>query len=92
MNFGVITQAGAQLKTISSAQRDVADACKHQKTNDGLVEKRSDFLTNCAGSDPPAHGQQSASAFLSTPMEWIDQFSGGEPLSVWYMDRTSNAA
>ena len=56
------------------------------KTNDGLVEA-SDFLTNRAGSDPLVRTwQQSASAFLSTPMEWIDQFSAGTIVRARYME------
>ena len=84
-NFGVITQAGAQLKTIS-VLKGMWQTLANIKTNDGLVEA-SDFLTNRAGSDPLVRTwQQSASAFLSTPMEWIDQFSAGTIVRARYME------
>ena len=84
-NFGVITQAGAQLKTIS-VLKGMWQTLANIKTNDGLVEA-SDFLTNRAGSDPLVRTwQQSASAFLSTPMEWIDQFSAGAIVRARYME------
>ena len=84
-NFGVITQAGAQLKTIS-VLKGMWKTLANIKTNDGLVEA-SDFLTNRAGSDPLVRTwQQSASAFLSTPMEWIDQFSAGTIVRARYME------
>lgn len=84
-NFGVITQAGAQLKTIS-VLKGMWQTLANIKTNDGLVEA-SDFLTNRAGSDPLVRTwQQGASAFLSTPMEWIDQFSAGTIVRARYME------
>lgn len=84
-NVGVITQAGAQLKTIS-VLKGMWQTLANIKTNDGLVEA-SDFLTNRAGSDPLVRTwQQSASAFLSTPMEWIDQFSAGTIVRARYME------
>ena len=84
-NFGVITQAGAQLKTIS-VLKGMWQTLANIKTNDGLVEA-SDFLTNRAGSDPLVRTwQQSTSAFLSTPMEWIDQFSAGTIVRARYME------
>lgn len=84
-NFGVITQAGAQLKTIS-VLKGMWQTLANIKTNDGLVEA-SDFLTNRAGSDPLVRTwQQSASTFLSTPMEWIDQFSAGTIVRARYME------
>lgn len=84
-NFGVITQAGAQLKT-SSVLKAMWQTLANIKTNDGLVEA-SDFLTNRRGSDPLIRTwQQSASAFLSTPMEWIDQFSAGTIVRARYME------
>ena len=84
-NFGVITQAGAQLKTIS-VLKGMWQTLENIKTNDGLVEA-SDFLTNRRGSDPLIRTwQQSASAFLSTPMEWIDQFSAGTIVRARYME------
>ena len=84
-NFGVITQAGAQLKTIS-VLKGMWQTLANIKTNDGLVEA-SDFLTNRAGSDPLVRSwNQSASAFLSTPMEWIDQFSAGTIVRARYME------
>ena len=84
-NFGVITQAGAQLKTIS-VLKGMWQTLANIKTSDGLVEA-SDFLTNRAGSDPLVRTwQQSESAFLSTPMEWIDQFSAGTIVRARYME------
>lgn len=84
-NFGVITQAGAQLKTIS-VLKGMWQTLANIKTNDGLVEA-SDFLTNRAGSDPLIRRwDQKASAFLSTPMEWIDQFSAGTIVRARYME------
>ena len=84
-NFGVITQAGAQLKTIS-VLKGMWQTLANIKTNDGLVEA-SDFLTNRAGSDPLVRNwQQRTSAFLSTPMEWIDQFSAGTIVRARYME------
>lgn len=84
-NFGVITQAGAQLKTIS-VLKGMWQTLANIKTSDGLVEA-SDFLTNRAGSDPLVRTrQQSTSAFLSTPMEWIDQFSAGTIVRARYME------
>ncbi len=84
-NFGVIMQAGAQLKTIS-VLKGMWQTLANIKTSDGLVEA-SDFLTNRAGSDPLVRTwQQSASAFLSTPMEWIDQFSAGTIVRARYME------
>lgn len=84
-NFGVITQAWAQLKTIS-VLKGMWQTLANIKTNDGLVEA-SDFLTNRAGSDPLVRTwQQSASTFLSTPMEWVDQFSAGTIVRARYME------
>ena len=84
-NFGVITQAGAQLKTIS-VLKGMWQTLANIKTNDGLVEA-SDFLTNRAGSDPLVRTwQQSASAVLSKPMDWIDQFSAGTIVRARYME------
>lgn len=84
-NFGVITQAGAQLKTIS-VLKGMWQTLANIKTSDGLVEA-SDFLTNRAGSDPLVRTwQQSASTFMSTPMEWIDQFSAGTIVRARYME------
>lgn len=84
-NFGVITQAGAQLKT-SSMLKAMWQTLQNIKTSDGLVEA-SDFLTNRAGSDPLVRNwQQRTSAFLSTPMEWIDQFSAGTIVRARYME------
>ena len=84
-NFGVITQAGAQLKT-SSMLKAMWQTLQNYKTSDGLVEA-SDFLTNRRGSDPLVQSwQQKTSAVLSTPMEWIDTFSAGTIVRARYME------
>ena len=84
-NFGVITQAGAQLKT-SSMLKAMWQTLQNIKTSDGLVEA-SDFLTNRRGSDPLVRSwQQSASAVLSKPMEWIDTFSADTIVRARYME------
>jgi len=84
-NFGVITQAGAQLKT-SSILKAMAQTIQNYKTSDGIVEA-SDFLTNRRGSDPLVQSwQQRTSAVLSTPMEWIDTFSADTIVRARYME------
>ena len=84
-NFGVITQAGAQLKT-SSILKAMAQTLQNIKTSDGIVEA-SDFLTNRRGSDPLVQSwQQKTSAVLSTPMEWIDTFSADTIVRARYME------
>lgn len=84
-NFGVITQAGAQLKT-SSMLKAMWQTLQNIKTSDGLVEA-SDFLTNRRGSDPLVRSwQQSASAVLSKPMDWIDTFSADTIVRARYME------
>nr|DAW47472.1 MAG TPA: hypothetical protein [Caudoviricetes sp.] len=84
-NFGVITQAGAQLKT-TSVLKAMAQTLQGWKTDDGFVD-RSDFLTNRRGSDPLIRSwQQSASAVLSKPMDWIDTFSADTIVRARYME------
>ena len=84
-NFGVITQAGAQLKT-SSMLKAMWQTLQNIKTNDGIVEA-SDFLTNRRGSDPLVRSwQQKTSAALSKPMEWIDTFSADTIVRARYME------
>lgn len=84
-NFGVITQAGAQLRT-TSVLKAMAQTLQGWKTDDGFVE-RSDFLTNRRGSDPLVRTwQQSASAVLSKPMDWIDTFSADTIVRARYME------
>lgn len=84
-NFGVITQAGAQLKT-SSMLKAMWQTLQNIKTSDGLVEA-SDFLTNRRGSDPLVQSwQQRTSAALSKPMEWIDTFSADTIVRARYME------
>ena len=84
-NFGVITQAGAQLKT-TSVLKAMAQTLQGWKTDDGFVD-RSDFLTNRRGSDPLIRTwQQSASAVLSKPMDWIDTFSADTIVRARYME------
>ena len=84
-NFGVITQAGAQLKT-TSVLKAMGQTLKGWTKDDGFVE-RSDFLVNRRGSDPLVRTwQQSASAVLSKPMEWIDTFSADTIVRARYME------
>lgn len=84
-NFGVITQAGAQLKT-SSMLKAMWQTLQNIKTSDGIVEA-SDFLTNRRGSDPLVRSwQQNASAVLSKPMELIDTFSADTIVRARYME------
>lgn len=84
-NFGVITQAGAQLKT-SSMLKAMWQTLQNYKTSDGIVEA-SDFLTNRRGSDPLVQSwQQKTSAALSKPMEWIDMFSADTIVRARYME------
>ena len=84
-NFGVMTQAGAQLKT-SSMLKAMWQTLQNIKTSDGLVEA-SDFLTNRRGSDPLVRSwQQRTSAVLSKPMEWIDTFSADTIVRARYME------
>ena len=84
-NFGVITQAGAQLKT-SSMLKAMWQTLQNYKTSDGIVEA-SDFLTNRRGSDPLVRSwQQKTSAALSKPMEWIDTFSADTIVRARYME------
>ena len=84
-NFGVITQAGAQLKT-TSVLKAMAQTLQGWKTDDGFVD-RSDFLTNRRGSDPLVRSwQQKTSAALSKPMDWIDTFSADTIVRARYME------
>lgn len=84
-NFGVITQAGAQLKT-TSVLKAMGQTLKGWTKDDGFVE-RSDFLVNRRGSDPLVRTwQQSASAVLSKPMDWIDTFSADTIVRARYME------
>ena len=84
-NFGVIMQAGAQLKT-TSVLKAMGQTLKGWTKDDGFVE-RSDFLVNRRGSDPLVRTwQQSASAVLSKPMDWIDTFSADTIVRARYME------
>jgi hypothetical protein len=84
-NFGVITQAGAQLKT-TSVLKAMGQTLKGWTKDDGFVE-RSDFLVNRRGSDPLVRTwQQRASAVLSKPMDWIDTFSADTIVRARYME------
>lgn len=84
-NFGVITQAGAELRT-TSVLKAMGQTLKGWTKDDGFVE-RSDFLTNRRGSEPLIRTwQQSASAVLSKPMDWIDTFSADTIVRARYME------
>lgn len=75
-NFIPLTQGGAQLDRWTLL-KGMWNTLKAYKTADGMVEQ-STFLTNRRGSDPLVRTwQQKASAKLSSPMEWIDQFTAG---------------
>lgn len=84
-NFGVITQAGAQVKT-TSMLKAMWQTLQNYKQSDGIVEQ-SDFLTNRRGSDPLVQTwTQGLSAKLSTPMDWIDTFSADTIVRARYME------
>lgn len=73
-NFIPLTQGGAQLDR-GMLLKGMWDTLRAYKTDDGIVSK-STFLTNRRGSDPIVRTwAQSASAKLSSPMEYIDQFT-----------------
>ena len=73
-NFIPITQGAATVDT-GRLIRAMGDTLKAYKDDDGMVG-RSSFLTNRRGSDPLVRTwAQGASATLSKPMEYIDQFT-----------------
>ena len=73
-NFIPLTQGWATLDT-KTLLRGMRDTLAAYKNDDGMVA-RSTFLTNRRGSDPIVRTwAQKASAKLSSPMEYIDQFT-----------------
>lgn len=73
-NFIPLTQGWATLDT-KNLLRGMGQTLKAYKTDDGMVY-RSTFLTNRRGSDPIVKAwAEKASAKLSKPMEYIDQFT-----------------
>ena len=73
-NFVPLTQGGASLDS-GMLLKGMWDTLKAYHTDDGVVDMSS-FLTNRRGSDPIVKTwSQGASAFLSSPMEYIDQFT-----------------
>ena len=84
-NFGVIAQAGAEMKVSSVLKAMQQQAVSHW-TQDGFSE-RSDFLTSRAGSDTLTAGWvDNASKVLSMPMEWIDTYSANVIVRARYME------
>ena len=72
-NFIPLTQGGAQLDR-GMLLKGMWDTLRAYKADDGIVAK-STFLTNRRGSDPIVRTwAQAASAKMSSPMEYIDQF------------------
>lgn len=73
-NFVPLTQGWASLDS-GMLLKGMWDTLKACRTDDGIVGMSS-FLTNRRGSDPIVKTwSQSASAVLSSPMEYIDQFT-----------------
>lgn len=84
-NFGVIAQAGAEMK-VSSVLKAMQQQAMNHWTQDGFSE-RSDFLTSRAGSDTLTAGWvDNASKVLSMPMEWIDTYSANVIVRARYME------
>ena len=84
-NFGVIAQAGAEMK-VSSVLKAMQQQAMSHWTQDGFSE-RSDFLTSRAGSDTLTAGWvDNASKVLSMPMEWIDTYSANVIVRARYME------
>lgn len=88
-NFIPITQGYALLGTkdlLTGMQQTLAA----MKESDGMVEASS-FLTNRIGSDPLIQTwAQKASAKLSSPMSWIDNFTAGTLVRARYNQNIRN--
>lgn len=88
-NFIPITQGYALLGTkdlLTGMQQTLAA----MKESDGMVEA-SAFLTNRIGSDPLVQTwAQKASATLSSPMSWIDNFTAGTLVRARYNQNIRN--
>ena len=82
-NFIPLTQGWAGVSTKHMLQ-GMQDTLKAVKADDGIVG-RSSFLTNRRGSDPLVQTwQQKASATLSEPMSWIDNFAADSLVRARY--------
>lgn len=82
-NFIPLTQGGAMLDR-GELLRGMWQTLKSFKENDGIVDA-SAFLTNRKGSDPLVRTwAQKASATMSSPMEYIDQFTAGSLVRARY--------
>lgn len=88
-NFIPLTQGGAMLDR-GVLIHGMWDTLKAYKTGDGFVGQ-STFLTNRRGSDPLVRTwQQSASATMSKPMEWIDNFTADSLVRARYRQNVQN--
>ena len=86
-NFIPLTQGWATLDT-KNLLRGMGQTLKAYKSDDGIVE-RSSFLTNRRGSDPIVKTwAQEASAKLSSPMEYIDQFTADSLIRARILQNT----
>lgn len=93
-NFIPITQAWGAVDSKHILQ-GMWGTLKNYKTSDGMKEA-STFLTNREGSEPLVRTkEQEWSAKLSSPMEWIDQFTAGSIVRARFLqnvDRGMSAA
>ncbi len=88
-NFIPLTQGGAMLDR-GTLIHGMWDTLKAYKTDDGFVGQ-STFLTNRRGSDPLVRTwQQKASATMSKPMEWIDNFTADSLVRARYRQNVQN--
>ncbi len=88
-NFIPLTQGGAMLDR-GMLIHGMWDTVKAYKTDDGFVGQ-STFLTNRRGSDPLVRTwQQKASATMSKPMEWIDNFTADSLVRARYRQNVQN--
>ena len=82
-NFIPLTQGGAMLDR-GELLRGMWQTLRSFKESDGIVDA-SAFLTNRKGSDPLVRTWvQKASATMSSPMEYIDQFTAGSLVRARY--------
>ena len=82
-NFIPLTQGGAQLNR-GELLRGMWQTLRAYKESDGVVDT-STFLTNRRGSDPLVRTwAQKASAKMSSPMEFIDQFTADSLVRARY--------
>ncbi len=82
-NFVPLTQGWAALDS-KHLMNGMRDTLKAYKADDGMVDM-STFLTNRRGSDPLVRTwQQGASAALSKPMDWIDNFTSDTLIRARY--------